>query len=224
MKFDEKLYQLRINRNLSQEKLAEQLSVSRQTIAKWEAGKAYPEIDRLLPLSRFFGVSVDELLDASSCKDFTVNQKIRTPNEQLISFLLLAKRSTYPANGIEQEPSRVASHDYFFEKGTLAYADSYFGSDIFSGQEIVYENKIPVWSMNYMGRIVGKGFSSDFLKEALLASSKMYPYRGPLLYANGQFTYHNKVNGTFEWYEGNEEIYYSSNKIYECKYHGGDLT
>lgn len=224
MKFEDKIFQLRKNKNLSQEQVAEQFSVSRQTIAKWEAGKAFPEIEKLLPLARFYGISVDSLLDESECNDYSIKtNSIKTPHEQLVSFLLLAKRSTYAANGEEKEASRLGSHDYYFEKAPFAYLDSFFGADVFSGQELVYENNIPRWSMNYVGRLVGKGFSADFLKAALCVGDEKYPYRGPLLYTNGEFTYHNYVIGDFEWFAGSEEIFFSGSKVYECSYHGGEL-
>ncbi len=62
MEFSEKIRTLRINRGLSQEKLAEQFDVSRQTISKWEAGTTLPEVDKLIALSDFFQVTIDYLL------------------------------------------------------------------------------------------------------------------------------------------------------------------
>lgn len=44
--------------------------------------------------------------------------------------------------------------------------------------------------MNYMGRILAEGFSGDFLKECLSLAPKEYPYRGPLVYQNGEYSYH----------------------------------
>jgi len=58
----EKLYKLRKNSGLSQEQLAEKLSVSRQAISKWESGTAVPESEKLVTISNYFGVSVDYLL------------------------------------------------------------------------------------------------------------------------------------------------------------------
>ena len=51
MTFGERLYELRKNKNISQEELAELLDVSRQSISKWENDKAYPEMTRLLFMS-----------------------------------------------------------------------------------------------------------------------------------------------------------------------------
>ena len=48
---------------LSQEKLAELVGVSRQAVSKWELGDAMPDTDRLVPLARALGISVDTLLD-----------------------------------------------------------------------------------------------------------------------------------------------------------------
>ena len=59
MALSEKLYELRKKRALSQEQLAEQLGVSRQAISKWESGKAVPETDTLISISKYFDVSLD---------------------------------------------------------------------------------------------------------------------------------------------------------------------
>ena len=62
MEFHEKLQELRKEKNLTQEQLAEQLYVSRTAISKWESGRGYPSIDSLKELSKFFGISLDDLL------------------------------------------------------------------------------------------------------------------------------------------------------------------
>ena len=69
MKLSLKLYSLRKNRGLSQEQLAEELGVSRQAISKWESGTAFPESEKLIALSEYFGVSTDYLLkDDADCE------------------------------------------------------------------------------------------------------------------------------------------------------------
>lgn len=62
MEFHEKLQELRKNRGLTQEELAEALYVSRTAISKWESGRGYPNIDSLKEISKFFSVSIDDLL------------------------------------------------------------------------------------------------------------------------------------------------------------------
>ena len=62
MEFSEKLKELRKARSLTQEQLAEALYVSRTAVSKWESGRGYPSIDSLREISRFFSVTIDELI------------------------------------------------------------------------------------------------------------------------------------------------------------------
>ena len=61
MKFEQKLINLRKQKSMSQEELAEHLNVTRQTISKWELGQSKPDMDKLLEISKLFEVSVEEL-------------------------------------------------------------------------------------------------------------------------------------------------------------------
>jgi len=61
MKFNEKLACLRKEKHFSQEELAEQLSVSRQAVSKWESGTSYPEMDKLLLICKIFDCTLEEL-------------------------------------------------------------------------------------------------------------------------------------------------------------------
>ncbi len=74
MKFNEKLIKLRKSKGLSQEELGMELAVSRQTISKWEAGQSYPDFQRLVALSDYFEMTLDELV-----KDLDV-QEVRDRN------------------------------------------------------------------------------------------------------------------------------------------------
>ena len=62
MDFQDKLKELRKNRGLTQEELAQALFVSCTAISKWESGKGYPNIDSLKAISKYFCVSLDDLL------------------------------------------------------------------------------------------------------------------------------------------------------------------
>ena len=62
MEFNEKLQELRKSRGLTQEELAEALFVSRTAVSKWESGRGYPSIDSLKEISRYFSVTIDELI------------------------------------------------------------------------------------------------------------------------------------------------------------------
>lgn len=74
MNFNEKLIELRKSKGLSQDELGNALGVSRQTISKWELAHSYPDFQRLVLLSDYFGLSLDALV-----KDIDV-QDIRNKN------------------------------------------------------------------------------------------------------------------------------------------------
>ena len=62
MEFHEKLQELRKSRGMTQEELAEVLFVSRAAVSKWESGRGMPNIESLKAISKFFKVSLDDLL------------------------------------------------------------------------------------------------------------------------------------------------------------------
>ena len=64
MEFHQKLQELRKSKDLTQEELASALYVSRTAISKWESGRGYPNIDSLKAISKYFSITVDELLSS----------------------------------------------------------------------------------------------------------------------------------------------------------------
>ena len=62
----------RKQKNMTQEDLAEFMNVSRQTVSKWESDTAFPETDKLITLSDYFGCTLDELIKEigrASCRE-----------------------------------------------------------------------------------------------------------------------------------------------------------
>lgn len=86
MEFNEKLQELRKSRGLTQEELAEALYVSRTAISKWESGRGYPSIDSLKEISKFFSVSIDDLLSGE--KLVSIAEKENKSNIRYICDLL----------------------------------------------------------------------------------------------------------------------------------------
>lgn len=74
MEFHEKLQELRKNRGLTQEELAEALYVSRTAISKWESGRGYPSIDSLKEISNYFSVTIDDLLSGEKLLSIAENE------------------------------------------------------------------------------------------------------------------------------------------------------
>ncbi len=72
MEFSEKLIALRKGRELTQEQLAEQLNVSRQSVSKWESGQVIPEVGKIVELSKAFDVTLDYLLKPSEIDELSV--------------------------------------------------------------------------------------------------------------------------------------------------------
>ena len=62
MTIGERLYNLRKEKKMSQEELANVLDVSRQTVSKWETGESTPDFNKICPLCEYFGITSDELL------------------------------------------------------------------------------------------------------------------------------------------------------------------
>lgn len=65
MEFNEKLQELRKQKGITQEELAESLYVSRTAISKWESGRGYPNIESLKAIAKFFSVTIDDLLSTN---------------------------------------------------------------------------------------------------------------------------------------------------------------
>ncbi len=70
-----RLQKLRRQASMSQQELADQLHVSRQSISKWELGTATPDLDNLVRLSELFGVSLDELVLGKTGKPQEASQQ-----------------------------------------------------------------------------------------------------------------------------------------------------
>lgn len=220
MIFSEKLQIIRKNKGLTQDNLAEKLNVSRQAVAKWESGQAYPDISNLIQISNIFNVTVDYLVRDAECMMSPVTDG-KTDIEEIIKFRLEANVNTYAAFMNEVDSTRMDSHDFRYENGIYTYHDTYVGGEQFAGEEAVWKNGKAVYAMNYLGRILDERFSGNFLKEALRKADVKMPYRGPEYYQSGEYIYKCSVNGDFSWFQGYEEIYCNNTKVYECFFHGG---
>ena len=83
MEFNEKLQELRKSRSMTQEELAESLFVSRTAISKWEQGRGYPSLDSLKEISRFFSVSLDDLICSEEIISAAADEKKECMNKYI---------------------------------------------------------------------------------------------------------------------------------------------
>lgn len=91
MKLNEKLYELRRKKHLSQEQLAQELDLSRQAISKWEKGDNKPDLDNLKKLADIFNVKIEYLIDDEATdEEVTVPTQNSLNKKIIVSFVLSA--------------------------------------------------------------------------------------------------------------------------------------
>lgn len=140
------------------------------------------------------------------------------------AFLIRAKGATYAGGGAEVTPARPAAHDLHYREGDYLYIDTYLGGYKFAGEEAVWHNGAPIWSMNYYGWMlvpeIPPGFS-QFLKDALKRAPADAPYRGPAAWQRDGFTYACQWQGALDGFHGEEVIELDGTLIYRLLFHGG---
>ena len=85
--FSENLKRIRKEHNLSQEELADELGVSRQSISKWESSQAYPEMDKIIMICNKFDLNLDDLLHKDIKEVKGEEESKKKLNNSIYSFL-----------------------------------------------------------------------------------------------------------------------------------------
>ncbi|PSR35258.1 MAG: hypothetical protein C7B46_00895, partial [Sulfobacillus benefaciens] len=120
--------------------------------------------------------------------------------ESVRDFLVEAKRQTYAAQGDNASvaPLMPGSRQLEYGHGSFFYRDVYFGMAYFVGQETVYREDRPYWSMSYGGGVASPMTVKDeirriyaFLRSALREVSVEHPFRGPSYFRDADFEYRN---------------------------------
>lgn len=81
-RFADNIKHLRESKNVSQEKMAQALNVSFQAVSKWETGKSLPDITLLPLISRYFGITIDELLMTEQLDEKLLLEQYETEAER----------------------------------------------------------------------------------------------------------------------------------------------
>lgn len=109
MKFNEKLIKLRKESGMSQELLGYELNVTRQTISKWELGISTPEMDKLVEISKLFGVSVDELINDEKTESTYGNYQTDNNDYVGVDSKYIPKDDGYNS---EREQDKIKKEEY----------------------------------------------------------------------------------------------------------------
>lgn len=149
--------------------------------------------------------------------------------QTFLSFLVAAKQKTYAAGEAGRVREAVpGSVQLEYSQGDWLYRDVYFGSSLFAGQETVHYKNQPYWSMVYAGRAHSEQAEmlaqAGVLQAALREVSEDMPFRGPLEYIQGEFTYQCRVRGDVGWFTGKETITWQGKNIYTLHFQGGYIA
>jgi hypothetical protein len=147
------------------------------------------------------------------------------------AFILRAKAACYVGGGNKAAASRLDAHDLTFHEGALTYCDSYFGGTDFIGQEVVWQDKIAIWAMNYQGRIlrddlISAAQAGDVIKASLAAMYAEGRFLCGFHHNHGGFAYSDQSSGDWRAFTGHETIRPYSQRLdaplaYQLNYHGG---
>lgn len=152
--------------------------------------------------------------------------------EELLRFLLEAKRRTYAAQGDEATvtPLLPGSKQLEWREGDWLYRDIYYGMAFFVGQETVFFQDVPVWSMSYAGGVAASVLTQErifqiyrFLRSAMRQVGPDHPFRGPSRWQEGEFVYTDQHQGEIGAFLGSETITFQEASVYELHYSGGFL-
>lgn len=113
-----------------------------------------------------------------------------------------------------------------FRYGDYLYRDIYYGMSFFAGQEVVYENDEPHWSMVYAGgiKIHVKEEARTvyaFRRYALRIVSASHPYQGAEEFRDHDFVYRNTHKGGIDRFQGTEKIWRADDELYSLNYSAG---
>ncbi len=167
MNFADKLKQIRKDKKLSQEDLAELLDVSRQAVSKWEQGAGYPEVEKLLLLSDMLNISLDSLMGTETTQEnksvntnVTGKITITSPTENVIAACCKVSSSQEMKGGAGSPKYFLmgvseGDNSYWGGSGTLLgwYADKESISKEISEIQNALENGIPYYELKYSSKV-----------------------------------------------------------------------
>jgi len=140
-------------------------------------------------------------------------------------FLSKCRTETYAA-GVDGEKID-GGKKYSIKKENLEYRDTYYDQKwVFEGQEIIFENDLPIWSISYRGAAIEGVDTKEvfgYLQKILREHSDEVRLPGNKEYTDGEWCYEDKCSGEFDEFEGSEKIYKNNKLVHWMKYFGGKI-
>ena len=164
----DKLRELRTQKNISQEKLAQYLNVSFQAVSKWENANAYPDITLLPDIARFFGVTVDELLCVEKLDE---KKRFAEYGEKACALFRVGKREE--ALAIWQEAYREMPNNIDVKEMLMS---SYFDTD----KEKHFREFVELATEIYHSDAEGQAWSMYYKGQAISQLARCYAERGDI--------------------------------------------
>lgn len=162
----EKLKELRSQKNISQEKLAQYLNVSFQAVSKWENGNSYPDITLLPDIARFFGITVDELLCVEKLDE---NKLFKEYSEKAGKFFRTGKRNE--ALAIWQEAYKQMPNNIDVKEMLMS---SYFDTD----KNKYFHEFVELATDIYNSDAEGQAYNMYYKGQAVSQLARCYAERG----------------------------------------------
>ena len=134
MTIGEKLIHLRIVNNISQEKFADLLKVSRQSVSKWESDDTTPQIDKILEICKIFNITADELLNPN----IIIHKGKKIP----INLGEDVKTKYFGTDGFRGEVNRILTCDHAYKIGR--FLGWFYGNPKYNQQKLGYRPRVVV--------------------------------------------------------------------------------
>ena len=84
MEFSKKLVLLRKQKGYTQDTFAKEIGVSRQSVYKWEAGQAYPEVEKLIKLGKVLEIKIDDLLNDEYVIEVAETKRVKKAKKEAV--------------------------------------------------------------------------------------------------------------------------------------------
>ena len=174
MTFQEKIVILRKKKGLTQDEFASAVGVSRQAVYKWESGKSYPEVAKLLEIKILFGISIDDLLDENFVVELPEKKKrkrlpkaekaaIEATVEKEEEVFAIEEEKTEPV--VEKEPAAevaaiaeapAEAEEKAIEESAVSIKENEEAAPIVKDEEPVEPAKEETKKIGFFGRLFGR--------------------------------------------------------------------